>query len=133
MEYLLIIVIFILLLGTYLIYKYSNKRKISKSELKKFNDLNNKIYKNKNISNSEKIISFDKLYHKILLSVQYSGTFGEILKQKPVIISNLDTIWKLHKLRNKISHEFIYIKDKDLLKNTELYFSEIKTILKKIF
>jgi len=65
-------------------------------------------------SPSEQIIYLDKLYHKILKWYGYSGTFGEILKSKPKVISNIQNIWELHKLRNQLVHDFSQISEKTL-------------------
>lgn len=47
---------------------------------------------------------YDMIMHHILKDFGYSGTVGDQLKAKPRVISNLDTVWSLHKLRNKLAH-----------------------------
>jgi hypothetical protein len=42
--------------------------------------------------------------HHILKDFGYAGTVGDQLKAKPRVISNLDAVWSLHKLRNKLAH-----------------------------
>lgn len=131
MEYILtIIFLIILILGIYLSFFYQKKKKITSENLLKFQKLLSNINNDKLKSNKEKILDLDKLYHKILLSVQYNWTFWEILKQKPNIIKDIDKVWELHKLRNKIAHEFSDLDNQFLENKVSEYLKEIKEILK---
>ncbi len=104
MYYFLIFFLFFFLFSFFLILKFSKRKKLN-SKTKIFLE---KIFSN--IKNSEssrqKIIDFDKLYHKILLELWYKGSFWEILKDSPQIINNIDLVWELHKLRNRLVHDF---------------------------
>lgn len=134
MEYILtIIFLIILILGIYLSFFYQKKKKITSENFLKFQKLLSNINNDKLKSNKEKILDLDKLYHKILLSVQYNWTFWEILKQKPNIIKNIDKIWELHKLRNKIAHEFSDLDNQFLENKVSEYVKEIKEILKNLY
>lgn len=135
MNYLIeyaIIVIFlsILSIGFYLSFFYKKRKKISHENIIKFRKILKEILNNKLKSNKEKILDLDKLYHKILLSVQYNWTFGEILKQNPNLVKNIDKVWELHKLRNKIAHEFYEIEETLLINKVKEYTYEINEILK---
>ncbi len=77
----------------------------------------------------EKFIELDKIYHKILEKYWYSWTFWEILKQKPIIINNLNKIRELHKLRNKLVHELESQDMPDFAKKCIEYEKEIKILL----
>jgi len=124
----LVIFILIIFTGIYVILKYSSKKKIN--SIKKI-DFLNKLKKIKtNASLKEPIIDYDKLYHKILLELWYTGSFGEILKLKPVEVINLNKIWELHKLRNKLVHDFDNISEIILRKKTLEYEKEINTLLR---
>lgn len=48
---------------------------------------------------------YDMILHHILKDYGYSGTVGDQLKAKPRMITNIDTFWSLHKLRNKLAHD----------------------------
>ena len=76
MDYFLVIFICVIFLWLFIIFKFSKKRKIDLKEkekiLKNFNNIK------KLSSNKEKIIDYDKLYHKILLDLWYSWSFWEI-------------------------------------------------------
>jgi len=50
-------------------------------------------------------MKYDNILHHILKEYGYQGTLGDQLKAKPLIIDNLDTIWNLHKLRNRLAHD----------------------------
>lgn len=111
-----------------IILKYLKKKKLSENDKKEFK----KIFKNLNLKSSdkEKIIDYDKLYHKILQRFWYNWTFWEILKQKPNEIWDLNKVWELHKLRNKLVHDFDEKLEKNLKNQVFLYEKEIEKILK---
>ena len=104
MYYYLVFLFLFIFFCIFLLIKFSKKRKLNSNvkNLLKKNFLNIK----KLNSYKEKIIDFDKLYHKILLELWYKGTFWNILKSSPKIINNLNLVWELHKLRNKLVHDF---------------------------
>jgi hypothetical protein len=60
----------------------------------------------KNTDAKALIIDLDKLYHKILLGIGHEGDFGSILKSEPREIGDIGKIWELHKIRNKLVHDF---------------------------
>lgn len=84
------------------------------------------------ISSKEKLIDADKLYHKILLELWYTGDFWEILKQKPIIIWDLDKIWDLHKIRNKLVHDFDNYDEVFLKGKSKDYIGEVEKLLKDL-
>jgi len=97
-------VILIFIIWIFFLLKYWNNKKLDK-KIKK--DLEKKFKKISSWNSSkEKIIDYDKLYHKILLALGYKWTFWNILKKKPSQIKDLNKIWELHKLRNKLVHDF---------------------------
>ena len=86
-----------------IILKFSKKKKLSEADKKELKN----IFKNMKVNKSdkEKLIDYDKLYHKILQKFWYNWTFWEILKTKPNEIWNLNKVWELHKLRNKLFYD----------------------------
>ena len=122
MYYILGLVLIIIIFWVFIILKFSKSKKLNyyvKKELVK----NFKHIKTSN-SSKERIVDFDKLYHKILIKLWYNWTFWEILKSKPTVVSNLNTIWELHKLRNKLVHDFDIVSD-NILKNKSLEYEKI--------
>lgn len=108
-----------------IIVKYKNKE-LSKSEKKEFRK---KYLEIQNIkSNREKMIFYDKFFHNILLKLGYTWTFWEILKKKPVQINNLNKVWELHKIRNKLVHE-LDVEIENLEKKLKEYEYQIETII----
>jgi len=130
-TYIIIFVIFILivLIWIYLIFKYTKKYRIQPEKIKFFNVQLKRVVLN--WSYKEQIIDIDKLYHKVLLEAGYNWTFWEILKTEPSEIWNLQKIWELHKLRNKLVHDFDLLSEKILKKNSNEYKSEIKKLIKQ--
>lgn len=111
-----------------IILKFSKKKKLSEADKKELKN----IFKNMKTSKSdkEKLIDYDKLYHKILQRFWYNWTFWEILKTKPNEIWNLNKVWELHKLRNKLVHDVDEKKKENLFLKVKEYEKEIEIILK---
>ena len=128
MIYIIWIIIFLALI---ILFIFRNKKKkLTTSQKKEITRFFNKIKKSK--SNKEKIIDFDKLFHKILIELWYKWSFWEILKKEPKEVINLNKIWELHKLRNNLVHQFNNEKDDFLEKKVKEYVKEINLILKNI-
>lgn len=128
MNIFIIVFISIILVWIFLMFKFWKKKyKIAPDKLKFFNKQLNIIVANG--SNKEQIIDIDKLYHKVLLEASYSWTFWEILKSEPSEIWDLNKIWELHKLRNKLVHEFDVLSERVLITKANNYRGEIKKLL----
>lgn len=129
--YTYIIIIFFISLISYAFFtviRLSIKKKIPKQRKAYLN----KLFKDISIKNSskEKIIDYDKLYHKILIEMWYEWNFWDILKLEPNEVWNINKVWELHKLRNKLVHDFDLIDEKVLQKAENEYFKEIFFLLK---
>lgn len=111
-----------------IILKFSKKKKLSEADKKELKN----IFKNMKVNKSdkEKLIDYDKLYHKILQRFWYNWTFWEILKTKPNEIWNLNKVWELHKLRNKLVHDVDEEIKENLFLKVKEYEKEIEIILK---
>jgi len=111
-----------------IILKFSRKRKLSREDRKYFKKHFNQI--NIKLSSKERIIDYDKLYHKVLLWLWYEWTFWEILKQYPIEINDIETIWELHKLRNKLVHDFDLLDERLLKQKANKYKKILSQIIK---
>jgi len=123
--------VFIVISGFFLVITFSSGEKKLSNEKKLYF---HKIFKqySANSDVKSKITDFDKLYHKILHEIWYKWTFGEILKQKPKEITNLNKIWEFHKMRNKLVHDFDIWEDIALKKISNEYEKEIKRLLQRV-
>lgn len=111
--------------GFSIIARYS-KESLSKEDRK---ELKKNFTEAKKIkSEREKMIFYDKIMHNILLKLWYKWTFWEILKQKPIQIENLNKVWELHKIRNKLVHELDF-KVENFEKKLKEYEYQIEFIL----
>ena len=130
MYYILGVVVIIIIFWVFLILKFSKAKKLSSYVKKELN----KNFKHIKASNSskERIVDFDKLYHKILIKLWYNWTFWEILKSKPRVINDLNKIWELHKLRNKLVHDFDLVSENILKNNASEYEKIINELLRRI-
>lgn len=119
------------IIALFLVFYFWRKKKI---DAKLSFELTKKLkyIENDTISNKEKVVVLDILYHQILKTLGYTGSFWEILKGKPKEISNINEIWRLHKLRNTLVHE-LWSHDEVLLqKEVKKYSSQIKNLLKDV-
>jgi hypothetical protein len=122
-----IVWIFIIIFGIYIFIKLSWKKKLTSEKVKYFKDI---IRKTNNLpSEKEKLVNFDKIYHKILSEAWYGWTFWEILKKKPKEIKNINNIWELHKIRNKLVHDFEHFDEKLLIKKNNDYLLELSKLI----
>ena len=80
---------------------------------------------------NEQIIEYDKIYHHILKSLGYRGSFWEILKRNPKEVKNLNEVWELHKLRNRLVHDLKQPK-KNLHKEAQRYKDVTEKFLKQV-
>lgn len=129
MKYILVIWAMLFIIVIIYAINYWRKPKIQACHLKDFDCIRKSIH-SKKVSDKEKIIDYDKLYHKILLKSGYQWGFGDILKQKPPEVHNLNKIWELHKVRNLLVHEIGYPKWVSLFKVADEYKQEINSLLK---
>jgi uncharacterized protein YutE (UPF0331/DUF86 family) len=60
----------------------------------------------------------------------YKWDFWNILKTVPIVISDIDKIWELHKIRNKLVHDFDAISRYNLAKSEREYKEELEKLLK---
>ncbi|MDD2917173.1 MAG: hypothetical protein PHH70_04990 [Candidatus Gracilibacteria bacterium] len=95
-------VIISLLIGVFLTFGFPAKKKLKEDkksyymrEIQKASVLT---------SPTERIMRYDMIMHHILKEYGYSGTVGDQLKAQPGVIKDIDAIWSLHKLRNKLAH-----------------------------
>jgi len=124
------IFVIIILIWIFLILKFKKKKyKISGSKIKYFNTHLKRIIAN--WSYKEQIVDMDKLYHKILIEWWYEWTFWKILKSEPSEIWNLNKIWELHKLRNKLVHDFDLLSELVLKNKATDYKNEIEKLFKE--
>jgi len=126
----IVIFIFVIFLWVFLIFKFTKKYKVSPEKIKFFNTQLKRIITN--WSPKEQVIDIDKLYHKILLESWYQWTFWEILKSEPSEIWNLQKIWELHKLRNKLVHDFDLLSEKILKSKSQDYQKEVNKLLRQL-
>ena len=122
------IFLFVIIVWIFLIFTYSKKTWLNKDKKAFFT----KKLKSVRVWHSPKemIIEYDKLFHKILQWMWYEWTFWEILKQKPSEIRDINNIWELHKLRNKLVHDFDLLSDGVLRKKSQNYEKEINVLLR---
>lgn len=132
-EYIILWIILILVILVIFLSVWIKRKKIPKLSENKIKEFSKKLSLIKqNPSFKEKIYDSDKLYHKILLEIWYSWTFWEILKLKPLVIDDLNKIWELHKLRNKLAHDFDNHPESFLRDKSKEFEREIEKLLGKL-
>ncbi|EKE27376.1 MAG: hypothetical protein ACD_3C00216G0004 [uncultured bacterium (gcode 4)] len=79
---------------------------------------------------SQRIIRYDSILSSILKDLGYMWSVWEQLKKKPFIIKgHIQTVWDLHKTRNRIAHDIGEIKEASLEKEASQYETILKNIL----
>jgi hypothetical protein len=132
MEFLIIfLIILIIWIWIYFSFFYKKKAWFTEDQIKSFNK-KIKLIKSPSYSEREKIMELDKLYHYILRQAWYTGSFWEILKQEPVCIEDLNEIWRLHKVRNKLAHDFEEFELIKLKKDSRKYLNQIENLIKTL-
>lgn len=103
------IIIFIIVglavLVAFLVFLKAQKRKLSAQNQNLIKREWNKILNESKINPNLAILEADKLLDHVLKFLGYRGSLGEKLKKSGSLFSNLDDVWKVHKMRNKIAHE----------------------------
>lgn len=118
------IVLFLCVITIYLSFKYSKKKKLP---LKRKHYYSNKLAQIEKEDYYKQIILFDSMLSNILKELWYEWWLWEQLRRKPTIIfKQLNPIWELHKLRNRIAHE-LWVINENLLKNSAARYKQIIT------
>ena len=128
MEYFfLTIIVIILLVGVFLTFWFTPKKQLKKD---KKNYYQKEIQKASTLpSPTERIIRYDMIMHHILKDYGYSGTVGDQLKAKPRVIKDINAIWSLHKLRNKLAHSLETVSEGLLERKADEYEKELLKLL----
>ncbi len=105
-----------------------SRKKLNQEQIKSLKRLLKNIELNID-SAQHQILELDKLYHKVLREAWYNWTFWEILKLNPKEINDINLIWDLHKLRNKIAHDFDLMDQKTLLAKAKTYKKEVENLI----
>ncbi len=132
MLYFLFALVTVFLLWITLIFYFKNKYKKSLNSsridffMKKI-----KLISHPSFSWKEKILEYDKFYHAILKEAWYNWTFWDILKSKPQEITDINHIWELHKIRNKLAHDIADISENILNKKAMEFEKEVIVLLNK--
>lgn len=72
----------------------------------KFLAIENKLNKDNSATFMTSVIEADKLLDKAMIEMGLPGkTMGERLKKSGTRFTNLNAVWRAHKLRNTIAHE----------------------------
>ncbi len=71
---------------------------------KTIQDLTQALQASRSIEPRYGIVECDRILEQIFRSLGETGTLGEILKRKSAILPHRETLWKYHKIRNKVVH-----------------------------
>lgn len=133
MSYIFLFILFLIILfWFFILIKFSKKRVLIRKEKKEFFLKHFKEIWN-DVDIKHRIINYDKLYNLVLIEIWYKWTFGDILKLEPKEITDINKIWELHKLRNKLVHDFDIIDNMTLNKKTKEYKQELINLFDKVF
>ena len=96
----------------------------------RFLEIENKLQQNNPASYMTTIINCDKLLDKAMIEMGVPGkTMGDRLKRIGSKFSNLNAVWRAHKLRNVIAHESdIEVSYKQALSAVQIYKQALKDL-----
>ncbi len=82
---------------------FFRKKKLSEGDRKKFQGYVRKILQESD--HRRAVMEADKVLDQLLTKNGYQGTVGEKLKKASALFSDIQGVWRAHKLRNRIAHE----------------------------
>lgn len=96
----------------------------------RFLEIENRLQKDNQASYALTVINCDKLLDKAMIEMGVPGkTMGDRLKRAGGRFSNLNAVWRAHKLRNAIAHESdLEISYKQALNATAVYKQALKDL-----
>ena len=99
----------VLVMGFVSWLQWKNRAKLSNSDQKYISKHWAKVSEMLNTNQSIAIINADKLLHHTLgkrAGKKFDGlSFGEMLKRRDAYFSDINAVWRAHKLRNRIAHQ----------------------------
>jgi hypothetical protein len=121
---LLIAILLVFVIADVLIICYVMVRRIQKRFPKKFlNEIRSnwkQLIRQQDHRNA--IMDADKLLDHVLSKLGMKGNLGSKLKRVPHLFSDIDSVWKAHKVRNNIAHQIHYKVNEKTYKKTMLAF-----------
>ena len=96
----------------------------------RFLEIENKLGQDNSASYTVSIINADKLLDKAMIEMGVPGkTMGDRLKRAGGRFSNLNAVWRAHKLRNIIAHETdVEVSYKQAFNATKIYKQALKDL-----
>lgn len=108
MEYVSVTILLLISLAIFVVFYVFIKARgvrLSPKDNKFISDRWNKISNRVKSNPNEAILEADKLLSYTLKLKGYHGSVGDQLKKSAHNFTNLDGVWSVHKLRNRIAHE----------------------------
>ena len=119
LEIWIFIAVFVLLDLLFIFLAFRKRKRFSGVEIAEFRSRWQNI---RNLKGKEVILEADNLLHYFLKRKGFTGTMGEMLKRHGAVFSNLNDVWYVHKLRNRIAHEIdVRISDAEVKKSREIF------------
>jgi hypothetical protein len=110
----------IILLGIWLLWYFGRPKKRWLTS-QKITYYKNQIKRVRENSSTERILQYDKILSYILAEYGYEWTLGDQLKSRPHELYDIEEVWRLHKLRNKLAHDLHELSESTLKKEATRY------------
>ena len=108
LEFLISIVVLTVLVDILIIVnilKWKKSKKLSAND-QEYVKLNwRKVMEYLDSDSNKSVIEADKILSYVLQKKGYTGSVGDQLKASESFFTNLDSVWRAHKLRNRLAHE----------------------------
>ncbi|MBD3360307.1 hypothetical protein GF366_00730 [Candidatus Peregrinibacteria bacterium] len=126
----LIILVFILLLFVYV--KYKQRKVFSDRDLKYLKMHWNRVISEFDNNPKESILDADILLDFALSKKGFEGNLGEKLKSAGPRFSDINGIWRAHKLRNRVAHELSDIDESEAKRAIKCFKNALKDLGAKL-
>lgn len=111
-EFLIVfILIFVFALAAYVFFSYGRKKKLGGREQKYIRSHWERVMNVWKVNSKEAIMDADKLLDYALKAKGYQGSLGEKMKKAGGLFSDRNGVWTAHKLRNRVAHEMVELKE----------------------
>lgn len=101
----LIVFFIIAIIGFGIFIVLHKKKRFTKEEARKMLSLWSEIESLAETHPEQAVLKADKLLDYALTKLRYEGSLGEKLKKAAPLFSDINGVWKAHKLRNSIAHD----------------------------
>jgi len=121
----IVVIIICLFIVFFVLFKAKKKKLTLKDKTKIITELK----KISSMTKNEQILYLDKILDFALFKLGKKGSFADKLRNSNKLFKDINSIWSVHKLRNKIAHELGFdLSNKEYNKSINIYKKAFKNL-----